>query len=161
MTMKAVHLDTEGLDNIQEILSGKALSIRVGILEDANNRSEDEIGNATLGLIHEFGSREKNINENSFLRMPLSEVFPKRLDSLGFIDKQTILKELTSLGSAKKLGEKLGAIAVSVIMEAFATGGFGKWSVNHPTKNRTGMILRDTTRLQKAISFLVSKHKKG
>lgn len=150
-----VTMDDSGIKNLLKALTNEKISVKVGILDNSDKRP-DGVSNAQIGLVHEFGSIKKNINENSFIRMPLNEVFTRRLEKYDLVKESSIRKEIAELGSTKKLAEKMGALAVSVIMEAFATQGFGQWKNNRPIDNRTGMPLRDTQRLMKSITFKVN-----
>lgn len=147
-------MDDSGIKNLLKAMKSQDIKVRVGILDDQSKRP-DGASNAEIGLVHEFGSVKRNINENSFLRMPLNEVFTKSLEKYDLVKEEGIRREISALGSVSKLAEKIGALAVSVIMEAFATGGFGQWKNTRPVDNRTGMPLRDTQRLMKSITFKV------
>ena len=46
--------------DVREHMKSRA---HVGILRDHDKRIADNFGNATLGLVHEFGSPTKNIPE--------------------------------------------------------------------------------------------------
>ena len=87
--------------------------------------------------------------------MPLNEVLPKRIDQERLKEKRDIEDEIARLGSMKKLATKIGAMAVSVIREAFMSKGFGTWSNNKPIDNKTGMPLMDTQQLVRSITYKV------
>lgn len=97
--------------------------VHVGVLRDHNARTAGDSNNATIGLVHEFGSPTKNIPERSWLRMPLIVKLPDVIAQAGpefwrkLILEKGILKGLKGLGIA----------AEDSIQQAFETGGFGKW----------------------------------
>ena len=124
--------------------------VNQGILNTWNSKYQ-ELTNAALGAIHEFGSAKKKIPERSFLRMPLLlKLFPaiKGIDWIGLIQTK---------GIAHALGV-LGLKAEGVIHAAFRTGGWGWWP---KLKRRTILakghdrILIETGQMEKAIDSRV------
>jgi hypothetical protein len=136
----------------------KNFTVKVGILGDKSSRS-DGMSNAEIGMKHEFG--EDNMPQRSFLRMPISTEFKNKLEgSQKFFQNKELEKQIIEEKSLKPVFEKLGIVAETVIKEAFATGGFGKWKAHSPGyKNNTGQILVDSTQLRDSItSEVVDDH---
>lgn len=134
-------VDTRKLDQfIRALVKGKKSKVRVGVSGGRN---------ATIGMYHEFGT--STIPQRSFLRMPLSEVFPEVLEKSGAFDKST-LKEVADTASIKPWLRKIALLAEATIQEAFDTGGFGKWAPHSPnTHSTTGQLLVDTGQLRNAV----------
>lgn len=156
--MTKVKVDLTGLDELHKFLKKTGIKVNVGILEKESSRGEDA-DNAYIGAIHEFGHFESNIRANSFLRVPLSEEFPERLkDAKLFTDTQ-LRRFLEKGNTAEELGNRLGAMAVSTVVEAFTSNGFGKWSTKQGPNKKTGQILVETGQLRDSISYEVKVEK--
>ena len=167
-----ITLRTDKLDAIQRQLA-KQIILQIGVLGSATERPEQKPGeshdayavraknikkaiaesgtaymnNATIGLIHEKGSKSRNIARRSFLEMPLMTRFApwvrkeaKKLEE-GLTEDNVIL-------TIKKFGVK----AVGFVQEAFHTKGFNTWYQN-PKTGRGSLV--DTAQLRKSISFRV------
>lgn len=121
-----VDLNLSGLEMLQaDIRDNAKARVHVGVLRDHDARQDGaDAGNATIGLVHEFGSPTKNIPERSWLRMPLIVKLPEVIQQAGpdfwrkLILEKGVLKGLKALGIA----------AEDSIQQAFETGGFGKWA---------------------------------
>lgn len=134
----AVSVDTktrvklDGLEKIRKALGRSLPEIRVGILgENASRENEGNSGltNAQVGAFHEFGTSKLPVR--SFLRMPLSLFLKKRLEAEGILSDENI-KQVIASGNVRPLLEQIAVVAEAVVLEGFATGGYGKWA---PTKN--------------------------
>ena len=113
------------LSKVTDSLSGKYVT-KVGVLGDKDTRTSDEnIDNAGLGLVHEFGSIEKGIPARSWLRLPILSQVEKIIKSVSK-NKKRIEKEVSD-GDDKVIYEILGGACESAIQEAFETHGFGTW----------------------------------
>lgn len=134
-------VNTRKLDAfIRALAKGTKSKIRVGV---AGTR------NATIGSYHEFGT--STIPQRSFLRMPLTEAFPKVLANSGAFDKDT-LKQVVDQASMKPWLQKIAILAEGTIQDAFDTGGFGKWPPHSPnTHSITGQLLVETGQLRNAV----------
>jgi len=110
--------------------------------------------NAAVGAVHEFGT--EHIPQRSFLRVPISEHLPKRMEEAGAFNPETI-KEVLKEGSVKPWLETIAAMAKGIVIEAFATGGFGKWVAWQTPgyENNTGQLLKDTQQLSESITWEV------
>jgi hypothetical protein len=88
-----------------------------------NWRPED-MTNAAIGLVHEFGSTKRRIPARSWLRLPIiTRLVPsftaKTADFWRYmIERKGIVKTLKILGIQ----------AENVVQEAFDTGGWGSWA---------------------------------
>lgn len=159
----------DGLEKFAgQMEAAKKYTVKVGILGKTNQRSDadrsaDEISknmsNADIGAVHEFGSISEHIPRRSFLRDPFIE---KRKDFSQKIE-QLVAKHLTSdPQSIKKIFDLIGAYATSIVLKAFATGGFGKWKpLKQQTIDRKGSskILVDTSQLRRSITWKVESKK--
>lgn len=140
-----VELDTKNLDRLTRALKKRVAQIRVGILK--GGKRTDGLTNAEVGAFHEFGT--STIPKRSFLKTPISENLPSRLDSSGAFDSAT-LQEVASTQSVIPWLRKIAVIAEGIVADAFASNGFGKWvpsnmanKENHQTLVETGQ-LRDS-----------------
>lgn len=147
-------IETKGLDQILKALKIKPPVARIGILGAANARSGKGTSNATIGAAHEFGTSK--LPMRSFLRVPLSERLQKAMESSGALDSDT-LKNVIKEGSVLPWITKVAILAENIVLDAFDTGGFGKWAAwkNPGYTNNTGMILVDTQQLRNSITYEV------
>ena len=132
-------LKTNDLDKLAKTLNQKMPYAKVGILGQKADRPGEK-NNAEIGAVHEFG--EAGMPERSFLRAPISENLSKKMGEL------KLEKDL----SVKDMIYKIGAVAETIVRDAFLSGFDGKWI---PSKKEEGRTLVDTTQLMKSISFEV------
>lgn len=119
-TVISVNLD--GLNKLTK--DCKNTHARVGVLAGNNIRpGGDDVSNYDLALIHEFGTLDDRTPARSFLRMPI-ESHGKELVKFAEKNSDLLLKD----GNVLAFFNKLGAWGRGIILQAFATGGFGKWS---------------------------------
>lgn len=143
--------DTKGLDKLLKALKGTQPYVKVGILGSKSSRGGGTT-NAEIGAAHEFGT--STIPQRSFIRMPISEVLQKRLETSGAFDKDAMAKVLRT-GSVLAWVEKLAVLAESVIGEAFDSAGFGRWPALDPktmAAKKVEQILVETQQLRNSIS---------
>ena len=120
----SVRYDFSMLDKFAKAVS-KDYRVKVGILGKKDFRREEGMSNATIGLVHEFGSYKQKIPMRSFLRMPLAVKANQILQSMG----RSTLK-LLAKGDYRQIFVNLGLKCEEVIQEAFATSGWGSWVPN-------------------------------
>jgi phage gpG-like protein len=151
-----IELKTTGLDKLITALKGEPVVVKVGILGQKNVRSAKSNGgstsNAVIGAAHEFGT--SNLPQRSFLRQPISEQLPKKLEEAGALDKD-VLATILRTGSFKNWIEKIAIMAVSVVQEAFDTQGFGKWKRSNMSVKSTKQTLVETGQLRDSITYEV------
>lgn len=150
--MSNVRLDLSGIEKMMAAISTKK-KVRVGVLGDKNQRDDDEegIGNAGIGLVHEFGSATRNIPARSFLRMPLET---KAADLGQFIGNE-ILSLINGNVSEDQSLKRIGIKAEKIIQGAFQSGGYGQWkALKESTIASKGSSrpLIDTGELRKSIT---------
>lgn len=152
MKIDSDKIEFKGLDRLINVLKKNKVEINVGILGDKDNRSSDEkeaSSNATIGLVHEFGSFEKNIPMRSFLRMPLSQHLYDKLNASGFFKKE--IEEIIKENGLKGFADKIAIVAENTVKEAFATGGFGEWEPSNMKYKKVQMTLVETQQLRNSI----------
>lgn len=149
---KVVELKDKGMNNLIKALKENLPTARVGILSGKNARTGAANSNATIGAKHEFGNEGMPIR--SFLRMPITDELQKYLEQAGAFDKPTLDAVIKS-GSIEKWMEKIGISAVAVVLEAFNTGGFGKWKSSNMALKETKQTLVETQQLKDSISYEV------
>jgi hypothetical protein len=152
MKQSKVTFNLDGLENLKKAV-GNSMRARVGILGNHAARTDEKTGinNAELGLIQMYGSITNNIPPRDFLLMPIE------------VKKREILKSLSSgqarsafaKGDYKAMFVILGQAGEAAVMEAFATGGFGKWAPNKEStikQKGSSAPLIDQGELRKSIS---------
>lgn len=151
--MMDVKIEVKGLQSILKALKNNSLVGRIGVLgSNAARTSDDEKSaptNAEIGAAHEYGAVLPNggkLPERSFLRMPLIEHLNSRLEDIGLTDKDVIHDVIASKNMRPWL-EMVLVEAEGVVMDAFDSGGFGKWEpsdmkykTNHQTLVETGQL---------------------
>jgi phage gpG-like protein len=154
-----VKVDLSLLYKLQKNLSiSKKYYTKLGILSGKitrNNEEQNSINNAELGLIHEFGSRKRNIPARSFLRFPI-EFKAKELTKF-IANKEDIEKIIVKQG-LKQVYKLLGVKGEAIIQEAFETKGFGTWLDNSPEtikQKGSDKPLIDTSQLRRSITSKV------
>lgn len=145
--------NVRGLDQILKALKMKPPVCRVGILGSKNMRTGKSNSNATIGAAHEFEFGTTTIPQRSFLRMPITEMLDKKVESSGALNPD-VLTAVIKEGNVRPWLVKIGVIAETIVQEAFDTGGFGKWPAwkTPGYTNNTGMLLVDTTQLRNSIT---------
>lgn len=165
-----VTLDTAGLKALmKEVAVAKTASVKVGILAGAKKRvTMLGIGgvlsrnfgetNADIGADHEFGRMSGDIPlpERSFLRMPLMTRLGDRLAAIG--DNATWISLIMQFGILTAL-DTMGDAAVTLIHDAFASGGFGQWKPLAKItvkEKKHATVLIDTYQMEDAVSYKVN-----
>ena len=152
-------LNIRGLDQLVKALKVKAPVARVGILGDKSVRESDEnagLTNAEVGAAHEFGTT--TIPKRSFLLDPIQEHLNSEMEKSGAFDSD-VLAQVLKQGTVIPWVKKIASLAEGIVLEAFATGGFGKWRgwKTPGYTNNTGQILVDTKQLRDSISSEVKE----
>lgn len=143
-----MEMNTKKLDDLIKLLAEEKHVARIGVLGQKDKRSNGS--NAAIGAAHEYGTSK--LPARSFLRMPLNEQLFKYVSKSEFV-KVEALKEMIESKNTFGWFKKLAAIAERVVLDAFATAGFGKWASHSPGyTNNTGNILVDTTQLRDSIT---------
>lgn len=145
-----------------EKLEGKiaeimGLGVVVGVTAKSNARS-DELTNADLAMIHEFGSPAHNIPERSFLRKPLIN----NAEAVANLTKNAIGKFIAGEISAVEALGAIGEEAKSLSKEAIADGitpALKPATIKRRAKlnRRSTKPLIDTGQLQSSITYEVRK----
>lgn len=119
----------------------------------ASGKQAEKLTNAQIGLIHEFGSLKRKIPARSFLRMPIQFKLKSAMDSAGAFSEATVNKIIEEKSLLPWMA-KVGVLAEGIVLQAFATGGFGRWAPwkNPNYKNNANMLLVDTTQLRSSIT---------
>lgn len=133
----------------------KGLKARVGILgSDVNRQDANGITNSEIGVIHEFGNEKMPVR--SFLRMPIMTHKKEIIKAMGGTKMRTAFAQGDFMRMFKLLGEK----GRDIVLQAFETGGFGKWpDISEATKAAKGssVILVDSAQLKNGITSDVVK----
>jgi len=149
-------IDTKSLDALYKALKENKYVIRVGVLGGKNARSGPGQSNATIGAAHEFGTKDLPIR--SFLRMPIAEQFPKKLERAGILNEKDI-NQIIKNSSMKDFANKIGVLAVRTVLMAFDSGGFGKWKESKMEYKKVKQTLVETHQLRDSITYDVKAKK--
>lgn len=151
MKSEIVKADFKNLNKFIKSMHTKYV-VDVGIMGNKASRKSDELTNAEIGAIHEFGTNQ--IPPRSFLRMPLRL---KSSDILAKVRDAGALKKLGS-GNVVQVLKDLGVACEGAILEAFGSAGFGHWAPNAPStiaQKHSDAPLIDTGQLRRSISSVV------
>jgi len=167
MSDEESYINTKPFDDLVKALVSNKYQVKIGILGDKNVRDpakgDGGTSNATIGAAHEFGSAHLPIR--SFLRMPMTEEFPKKLEASGILDNDA-LEQAIKDKSFRQVIKKIAVMGVATVLEAFDTGGFGKWPALSPArlaqrakKNQGAQILvvADSHQLRDSITYAIEK----
>lgn len=146
-------LDTKGLDNLIKALGEEQPIGRIGVLGNGNQR-KDENSNAEIGAKHEFGDDKLPIR--SWLRMPLIDKMQDALDSSGAFDKEAS-RQVVQEKSVTPWLKKVMIVAEGVVLDAFATGGFGKWKPSNMKYKKNHQTLVETQQLRNSVTSEVKE----
>jgi phage gpG-like protein len=167
--MSDIKLETKGLDQLLKALKAKPPVARVGILGEKTNRIEGKKTltfaevqslstprkggnvptNAEIGASHEFGTSQ--LPQRSFLRVPLTDRLQKEMEASGALDK-AVLAEVIRSGSVVPWLKKVAVLAEGIVIQAFATGGYGKWKPSDMRHKKVHMTLVETQQLRNSIT---------
>ena len=109
----------------------------------------EDLTNADIGKKHEFG--DDGLPMRSFLRLPITENMQKYLDESKFFGQdevKLVLKEKSIIIWMKKIA----IVAESIVADAFATGGFGKWKPSNMKNKKVQQTLVETQQLRNSIT---------
>lgn len=141
-----------GLKNLIKALKGTNLRARVGVLgknaSRKNEGSEQGLTNAEVGAAHEYGTDKLPVR--SFLRMPITEQMQKALEKANFT--ADTINEAVRTGTLADLLAKIGIIGQGISLEAFDTGGFGKWKPSNMGHKKVKQTLVETHQLRDSIT---------
>ena len=139
----------KGLANLIKAF-GNIPYAKLGILGASGARKEgDGPTNAEIGIRHEFG--EGHLPLRSFLRMPITEKFQQYLEASGAFTKETI-SEVIKEKSLYNWIKKFGILGERIVMDAFASGGFGQWKPSNMKYKKVHQTLVETQQLRDSIS---------
>jgi hypothetical protein len=151
--MSAAELKMEGLEKFLKALKSKPPVARIGIL-GGGTREEGKLTNAEVGAAHEFGTSKLPVR--SFLRMPIADQLPKRLQNLGAVSKDTLKKVVQEKTLIPWL-ERIAIEGVATVNTAFDTRGFGAWIPSDMTHKAVKQTLVETQQLRDSITYDVKE----
>lgn len=153
--MEAAELKIDGLNKLVKALKANPPQVRVGILGNSDGRSGSFASNATIGAAHEFGT--SRLPMRSFLRIPLTYYLEKELQNSGAFTEDA-MKSVIAQKSLLPWVEKMGIIAVGIVLDAFDTGGTGTWAPLMPAtmaRKKIKQILVETQQLRNSVTYEV------
>lgn len=148
MSEKGDDFDFSGLEDLAKFLKENQKSIKVGIIGNSSAR-EGGLTNAEIGLYHEFGTEK--LRMRSFLRYPLANELPKKIEILGVFESDEFEQALKGEGTSKFI-KKLAGLAESTVLEAFDTGGFGMWEESNMENKENHQTLVESKQLRDSIT---------
>lgn len=147
--MEPDEINIKGLKALQQAFK-KTPTTRVGIMGGKVGRKEaGGPTNAEVGAAHEFGTTK--LPQRSFLRIPISEQIQRYLERSGAFDKEAIARVIRER-SIRNYVEKIGITAVRVVLDAFDSGGFGKWKPSNMARKTVHQTLVETRQLRDSIT---------
>lgn len=163
---EGVELDTSGLDRLIAALGKPAPEVKIGILADSP-RSGGKLTNAQVGEFHEQGTkrRKKGVVQHgieqevgtdllpvrSFLRVPLSLYWGKRMEAAGMMS-EAAFKAIIEAGSFRAWANRAAVIGEGIVSDAFDTGGFGQWPASKMKRKKVHQTLVETQQLRNSVS---------
>lgn len=141
--------DDGKLKDLIKTLKTNKVQIKVGVLGKGDSR-QGFSSNASIGLVHEFGSPGANIPERSFLRIPLMNEMFSMIENSGLFKKS--INEIIDSSGIKSFATKISVIAEKTVREAFNTGGFGKWKPSNMDRKKVHQTLVETQQLRNSIT---------
>ena len=149
--------NSKPLDELLKAMKSKSVTAKIGILGQKDSRTTTEkngtTSNATVGAAHEFGTSK--LPQRSFLRMPIAEMLPKKLEEAGALDENA-LKQVMKNGFGNYV-EKIAILGVATVLEAFDTGGYGTWKPSDMERKKVKQTLVETQQLRDSISYEIGK----
>lgn len=148
--MTEVRLNIAGLEKLKKAFGGKLPEVRVGIMGANASRVDDTesgLTNAQIGVFHEFGT--SRLPMRSFLRVPIATMLPKKLRSI--LNKEA-LKQIAETKSIMPMMLKIAAMAEAIVLEGFATAGYGKWPASRMARKKVQQTLVETGQLRDSIT---------
>jgi hypothetical protein len=124
---------------IKKMKSLNDYQVRLGVFGGNKTKKGDEdnkdVSLPLIAAVHEFGSKDMNIPERSFLRMPLQ----------GHKDRITENVANNIVGKMEKndfrgVYNDIGNAAKNVVHKAFATQGDGRWPQRAPISDEGGWM---------------------
>lgn len=169
-----VKIDLDKITRLREILERKFIT-QVGVLGvkaagrmdqgklqkkggHAKAKTESDMSNADIGLVHEKGSMSRGIPRRSFLFSPLVE----KAEELMTVRKRLWDKFIAGDQSDESLRaayRDLGIKAENIVHKAFDSGGFGTWQKDSDqtiARKKSSAILIDTHQLERSIDSRVA-----
>lgn len=152
--MSDVELKLDGIEKLLKALKDQSPpTARVGVLGDSTNRDDGGPTNATIGTFHEFGTSEHPVR--SFLRVPISEHLESEMQKSGAFTPEA-LKEVLRTGSLLPYVTKMAVVAEGIVLEAFDSGGYGKWPPSDMASKKNHQTLVETQQLRNSITSEVT-----
>ncbi len=142
-------VNVEGLDKLLKALKGKQPEGRIGILGQRAARGTGGPNNAEVGAFHEFGTSRHPVR--SFLRLPLTALLNKTLESSGAFTEDT-LKEVVKSGNLKAWLQKVLVAAEAVVLGGFDSAGYGTWPPSDMRRKENHQTLVESTQLRNSIT---------
>ena len=194
MRINKTRINFKALDEWMKALDRKiSIKVGIIGKEAGQKHPDSDLTNAELGAIHEFGctitvtDKMRNylhsqglhlkkgtmtvvIPTRSFLRMPLMSAESKKelrrviVDSIGGEIKATDLSNKTANKILNDTVHLLAETAYLRVLQAFETGGFGKWApiskfTTQRRYNAGNPPLTDTRDLRRSISYEIKETK--
>lgn len=147
----SVSLNDKVLKEFIEAYSGKIPVARVGILgasvrsPSSDKEEKEPPTNAEIGSYHEFGTSK--MPRRSFLKEPIMNHFEE------YLVKASRDFKISSNLDPERFMRKIGILGERIVLDAFHTGGFGKWdAVKDMDRKKIKQILVESQQLRNSIT---------
>lgn len=173
-------IDTKLLDGLVKAIRDSKARGRIGILGEkslragqgaelkgkgtrsvaANSKAKissqdfENITNAAVGAAHEFGTSK--LPQRSFLRVPLGDNLPKRVEEAGLLDRNVVMDVIKTKTVVPWL-KKVMILCEDIVLGAFDSGGYGKWKPSNMTNKKNKQTLVETQQLRNSITSEVKE----
>lgn len=151
-------LNVDGLTKLLKAFS-KMPVIKIGVLAGSTRqgaKGKTQKTNAYIGAVHEFGSPAQGIPARSWLRVPITTRLDKRLLSANALD-EAMVKEIVKTGSLYSFALRVAVFSESIVLEGFATGGFGEWKRSNMARKKNHQTLVETQQLRDSVTSEVKE----
>lgn len=140
--------DDKGFQKLISALKKDGPMARVGVLGNANTRSNAGQTNAEIGAKHELGI---GLPVRSFLRMPIELKFKDEMKAVNMVSAKT-LKEIIAAGSLLPIVQKMAVVGERCVLLAFDSGGFGNWRPSDMRYKKVHQTLVESQQLRDSIT---------
>lgn len=152
---ETIQIDTKQIDHLIKAFKKKMPVARVGVLGGKTIRANQNAQtNAQIGAYHEFGTTK--MPRRSFLRVPIAEHIQKYLAEAGAFN-QDLLRNVIKKGSFIEWVALIGKVGETIVLDAFDSGGFGKWKPSNMSVKQNHQTLVETKQLRDSITSEVKE----
>ena len=129
-------------------IANKSMHVAVGILQDETHGADKNFSMVDLAMVHEYGSKDGNIPQRSFIRSTCDEKRKKHLRLLRQLQDKIILGRLNKKQALIQFGE----VVKSDMVQSINSGIDPKLNLKTIKAKKSSKPLIDTGRLKGSIA---------